>query len=224
MASQEDRGPDLSFLAEPPRAKDFSELFAWVDQEFNPERIRNVVDEAIGAPTPQPGVPQTRQGFLAKVVAEAQARADALAAQAQGGGPGVPGTPGMGPAATGAGGGDLALANAGAGPTGPVPSGYNALRPTMLKAAAAAGVPAAWVDSPAFITLINKESGWRPNAQNPTSTAYGLFQFLDATWGGYGVAKTSDPYGQAIAGFRYIKARYGTPEAALAFHNSHNWY
>lgn len=71
--------------------------------------------------------------------------------------------------------------------------------------------------------LISKESSWNPNAQNPTSTAYGLFQFLNSTWGSYG-AKTSNPTGQAQAGMKYIKARYGDPEKAWAFHKKNNWY
>ena len=41
--------------------------------------------------------------------------------------------------------------------------------------------------------LVNKESSWNPSAKNPTSTAYGLFQFLDSTWAGVGARKTSDP-------------------------------
>lgn len=76
----------------------------------------------------------------------------------------------------------------------------------------------------AWYRLGMKESGWRNTAQNPTSTAYGIGQFLDSTWKGYGIAKTSDPALQVEAMARYIKARYGTPANALAFHNSHNWY
>jgi len=76
----------------------------------------------------------------------------------------------------------------------------------------------------AWYTLGMKESGWNNNAQNPTSTAYGIGQFLNSTWGGYGIAKTSDPKLQVEAMARYIKARYGTPAKALAFHLSHNWY
>jgi len=71
--------------------------------------------------------------------------------------------------------------------------------------------------------LINKESSWNPNAQNPSSTAYGLFQFLNGTWGSYG-SKTSDPTGQAKAGLKYISQRYGDPEKAWAFHKRNNWY
>lgn len=32
------------------------------------------------------------------------------------------------------------------------------------------------------------------------STAYGIFQFLDSTWGGYGIPKTSDPTQHGVYG------------------------
>lgn len=76
----------------------------------------------------------------------------------------------------------------------------------------------------ALITLWNKESGWNPNAQNPTSTAYGIAQFLNGTWAGTGYQKTSDPYKQIQAGLSYIYGRYGSPSKALKFHLAHNWY
>lgn len=76
----------------------------------------------------------------------------------------------------------------------------------------------------AWYQLGMKESGWNNNAQNPTSTAYGIGQFLNSTWGGYGIPKTSDPSQQVEAMARYIKARYGSPSKALSFHLSHNWY
>lgn len=76
----------------------------------------------------------------------------------------------------------------------------------------------------AWYRLGMKESGWNNNAQNPHSTAYGIGQFLNSTWGGYGIPKTSDPRLQVEAMARYIKARYGNPANALAFHNAHNWY
>jgi hypothetical protein len=72
--------------------------------------------------------------------------------------------------------------------------------------------------------LVQKESSWIPTAQNPTSTAYGLFQFLNSTWASTGIAKTSDPALQAEAGARYIQARYVDPIRALAFHDANNWY
>jgi hypothetical protein len=76
----------------------------------------------------------------------------------------------------------------------------------------------------AWYTLGMKESGWNNNAQNPTSTAYGIGQFLDSTWKGVGGSKTSDPRLQVQYMAQYIKNRYGSPSRALAFHNAHNWY
>jgi len=72
--------------------------------------------------------------------------------------------------------------------------------------------------------LVQKESSFDPTAQNPTSTAYGLFQFLNGTWAGVGGRKTSDPALQSKYGLDYIAGRYGDPLAALAFHNKHNYY
>ena len=72
--------------------------------------------------------------------------------------------------------------------------------------------------------IVQKESGWDPNAQNPSSTAYGLFQFLDSTWAETGIGKTSDPKRQGEAGARYIKSRYGDPLAAKDFWQANNWY
>ncbi len=76
----------------------------------------------------------------------------------------------------------------------------------------------------ALYQLIMHESGFNPNAQNPTSTAYGLFQFLDSTWASVGARKTSDPAAQIAAGFRYIASRYGSPAGAWAFWTAHHWY
>lgn len=76
----------------------------------------------------------------------------------------------------------------------------------------------------ASVRLLMQESGFRNTAQNPTSTAYGMFQFLDSTWAGYGVPKTSDPTLQSIAGGRYLKARYGDPLGAWAHERAFNWY
>jgi len=75
--------------------------------------------------------------------------------------------------------------------------------------------------------LWTHESGWRANAQNSTSTAYGIPQFLDSTWGSYGSGpKTSDPAAQISDGEDYIAGRYGNPCNAWSFEMSHtpNWY
>ena len=68
--------------------------------------------------------------------------------------------------------------------------------------------------------LINNESGWNPQAQNPGSTAYGLGQFLDSTWAGVGAQKTSDPQAQVDDTLKYIQQRYGDPTKALDFWNN----
>lgn len=82
--------------------------------------------------------------------------------------------------------------------------------------------------SPAMIAatdqLLMHESGYNNLAQNPTSTAFGVFQFLNSTWAGTGIGKTSDPRQQAIAGGRYISSRYGSPIGAWSFWQAHHWY
>lgn len=75
-----------------------------------------------------------------------------------------------------------------------------------------------------FNDLIKRESGWDPKAKNPYSSAYGLGQLLNQTWKSVGCIKTGDPYIQIDCTIKYIKARYGNPEKAIAFHNRHNSY
>ncbi|MGY1730960.1 transglycosylase SLT domain-containing protein [Geodermatophilus sp. SYSU D01045] len=72
--------------------------------------------------------------------------------------------------------------------------------------------------------LWGKESGWNPNAQNPTSTAYGIPQFLNSTWASTGIAKTSDGYRQIDAGLIYIEQRYGSACDAWAHSQATGWY
>jgi Transglycosylase SLT domain len=72
--------------------------------------------------------------------------------------------------------------------------------------------------------LWGKESGWNPNAQNPSSTAYGIPQFLDSTWASTGIAKTSDGYRQIDAGLIYIDNRYGSPCGAWGHSQANGWY
>lgn len=72
--------------------------------------------------------------------------------------------------------------------------------------------------------IIQKESGFNPNAQNKKSTAYGLFQFLDGTRKSYNCPKTADVAIQTECGIKYIKARYGDPVKAKQFHLSRGWY
>jgi hypothetical protein len=72
--------------------------------------------------------------------------------------------------------------------------------------------------------LWGKESGWNPNAQNPSSSAYGIPQFLDSTWASTGIAKTSDGYRQIDAGLIYLDDRYGSPCGGWAHSQSTGWY
>lgn len=78
----------------------------------------------------------------------------------------------------------------------------------------------------ALYQLVMHESGFKNTAQNPTSTAFGLFQFLNGTWGDFGVKKTSDARGQTQAGLAYIAQRYGTPSKAWSKWQarSPHWY
>lgn len=55
------------------------------------------------------------------------------------------------------------------------------------------------------------ESHFNPLAQNRRSTAFGIFQFLNSTWKGTGIQKTSDPGLQVEAAFRLWKARGWSP-------------
>jgi hypothetical protein len=76
----------------------------------------------------------------------------------------------------------------------------------------------------ALNNIVMSESGWSNTAQNPGSTAYGIFQFLDTTWATTGYSKSSDPVVQIAAGLAYIKARYGSPVNAWNFHLANGWY
>lgn len=71
---------------------------------------------------------------------------------------------------------------------------------------------------PALDRLVQAESGWNPHAINPSSGAWGLFQFL-----GKGPFDP-DPLSQIRRGFDYIAGRYGNPAAAWNFWQGHHWY
>lgn len=73
---------------------------------------------------------------------------------------------------------------------------------------------------PALIELWDRESGWNPQADNPHSTAAGIAQKLQSVHG----SVESSPLAQINWGLQYIAERYGSPSAALAFHNRHNFY
>ena len=72
--------------------------------------------------------------------------------------------------------------------------------------------------------LVKLESHWNAKAKNPSSHAFGIFQFLPSTWGNYNLRKTSNPFKQIKYGLHYIKVRYGSTCNALKFHLNHGWY
>ena len=76
-----------------------------------------------------------------------------------------------------------------------------------------------WATDPALHELLRRESTWNPRAVNPSSGACGLWQFVPCRWETLPSVET-----QSVAGFRYIRSRYGSPAAALAHHNRRGWY
>jgi len=81
----------------------------------------------------------------------------------------------------------------------------------------------AWGDEqwPALEELIRRESSFNPEAVNPSSGAFGLFQ---ANPSGGQTPPKPDLQSQWNWGYNYIKNRYGTPQNALNFHDKNGWY
>lgn len=100
----------------------------------------------------------------------------------------------------------------------PEPDGPElAVRSWLTEAIAAEGLEWDEGEIDAAVDLCWLESRFDPYCQNARSSAYGLYQFLDSTWGDYGCEKSSDPYLQTVAFVRYVKGRYSTPTKALAW-------
>jgi hypothetical protein len=77
----------------------------------------------------------------------------------------------------------------------------------------------------AFAWIIEHESGWNVEAQNPSSGAYGLGQALPASkMAPYGPDYLTDPATQIKWALAYMDGRYGSPNAAKAFWEAHGWY
>lgn len=75
--------------------------------------------------------------------------------------------------------------------------------------------------------IIGKESSWNPTAVNPSSGAFGLFQFnpSSGTLQQYLPDRSPNPAKQARAGVRYIEDRYqANPSVARAFWERNGWY
>lgn len=71
--------------------------------------------------------------------------------------------------------------------------------------------------------LYESESGWRVDADNPTSSAYGIPQALTQTHDLPADYRTN-PVTQIRWGLQYIKDNYGTPCGAWSFKQGNNWY
>jgi hypothetical protein len=76
-----------------------------------------------------------------------------------------------------------------------------------------------------LVALWNRESGWRVNAYNASSGAYGIPQSLPGDkMAAAGADWETNPATQISWGLGYIAARYGTPCGAWDHSNSVGWY
>ncbi len=74
-------------------------------------------------------------------------------------------------------------------------------------------------------SLYSRESGWRVDADNPSSSAYGIPQALPGSkMASAGSDWATNPVTQIRWGLGYIEDRYGSPCGAWAHSESHGWY
>jgi soluble lytic murein transglycosylase-like protein len=96
-------------------------------------------------------------------------------------------------------------------------------KPVLEEAARRVQVPQSWVTDPRADYIISHESNYDPLAANPTSTAWGLGQLLDATAEGVGIAPgTHDPLEQAVGFYRYLKS--GGIQSHYDHKVAYGWY
>lgn len=110
----------------------------------------------------------------------------------------------------------------------PPPPAPPAVDPASAQAFAASQLAAHGWDSGqmgCLVNLWNRESGWRYNAANSSSGAYGIPQALPgskmATIGG---DWQTNPQTQILWGLDYIAGSYGSPCGAWAHETSAGWY
>jgi len=94
----------------------------------------------------------------------------------------------------------------------------------LSQAMALEGVPASWQSGLSYIMA--QESGGKVDAQSPVHSARGLYQLTAANYhyNPQGTASFGNAVEEAQGGIRYIRARYGTADNAVAFWNQHRWY
>lgn len=74
-------------------------------------------------------------------------------------------------------------------------------------------------------SLWTRESNWRVDADNPSSSAYGIPQALPGSkMSTAGADWATNPVTQIKWGLGYIRDRYGSPCGAWAHSESHGWY
>lgn len=101
--------------------------------------------------------------------------------------------------------------------------GYSNYKDNLGKAVNAGKVPIEAVQG--ITEIIGRESTWDASAQNGRHKGYGQFtpDNIKAYEKKSGM-KYSDPVGQIVMTYMYIKDRYGTVEKALIHHDKNNWY
>jgi hypothetical protein len=158
-----------------------------------------------------------QQAFAAQqAAAKAQAASKAPAGSSGGGGTSSGGGASSGGSAPGTGGG-----GAGGGTAPPVgavndPGGAKAYAATKVGGGA---------EYTCLVQLWNKESGWRTNASNPSSGAYGIPQSLPGNkMASFGLDWQTNYRTQVNWGIAYIQSSYGTMCAAWAHSVANNWY
>jgi hypothetical protein len=94
----------------------------------------------------------------------------------------------------------------------------------LSHAMALEGVPASW--QPGLTFIMAQESGGKVNAQSPVHSARGLYQLTAANYhyNPKGAASFGNAVEEAQGGIRYIRARYGSADNAVAFWQQHRWY
>src|SRR3954471_16506523 len=111
---------------------------------------------------------------------------------------------------------------------GPAVSGQESLSAGDPQAIAAALLPTFGFDNSQMSCLVPLwmgESGWRWNAANASSGAYGIPQSLPGSkMATAGSDWRTNPATQIEWGLGYIRDRYGSPCGAWGFKQSHGWY
>jgi hypothetical protein len=111
---------------------------------------------------------------------------------------------------------------------GPAVGGQESLSAGDPQAIAAALLPTFGFDNSQMSCLVPLwagESGWRVNAANPSSGAYGIPQALPGSkMVSAGADWRTNPATQIEWGLGYIRDRYGSPCGAWGFKQSHGWY